>query len=201
MATPPSVATNRPARKRAFTPGDSAVTTWSAHASVSSSRDELTLAWADQVVTTLSPGVKARFLAGRFVGTDDGVVLFALPNQAHLEQCEPRRAEVEAALAAHFGRPVPLRLVVDEESGPPPVPDPTPSPPARPSPDRGAPPPARPAASSPPPRSDPPPAADTADDGSDDDIDVSTLEDAPNDERSHLDRLAQAFPGAEVVEE
>ena len=36
--------------------------------------------------------------------------------------CEERRADVEAALAAHFGRPVPLRLVVDDQASPQPGP-------------------------------------------------------------------------------
>ena len=40
--------------------------------------------------------------------------IFALPDKGLLSRAEPNRPEVEAALAAHFGRPVPLRLVLDE---------------------------------------------------------------------------------------
>jgi hypothetical protein len=37
----------------------------------------------------------------------------ALPNSTHVAKCEPHRPDVEAALAKHFGRPVPVRLVVE----------------------------------------------------------------------------------------
>lgn len=66
------------------------------------------------MLASLSPGAKARFSAGRFVGVEDGAALFALPNKATVDNCEPRRAEVEAALAAHFGTPVRIRLLVDQ---------------------------------------------------------------------------------------
>jgi hypothetical protein len=38
----------------------------------------------------------------------------------HLERCEELRGDVETALAAEFGRPVPVRLAVDD-GGPPPA--------------------------------------------------------------------------------
>ena len=54
---------------------------------------------------------------------DGAAAVYALPNKVHRDRCERVRDDVEAALAAEFGRPVPLRLVVDEEpSGPPPEP-------------------------------------------------------------------------------
>ena len=40
-----------------------------------------------------------------------------------MQRCEKVRSDVETALAAEFGRPVPLRLIVDEVSSAPP-PDP-----------------------------------------------------------------------------
>jgi hypothetical protein len=83
-------------------------------------RDDLTLAWADHVLATLPKAAKARFLAGRFVDVAGGAALFALPNATHRERCEELRPAVEAALAAHFGRPVPLRLVVEGDGGGPP---------------------------------------------------------------------------------
>ncbi|MDQ3570407.1 MAG: DNA polymerase III subunit gamma/tau [Actinomycetota bacterium] len=76
------------------------------------SRDELTIAWGDTVLGSLSPRAKSRFAAGRFVAVEGGQALFSLPNQFHRERCEEVRAEVEAALSAHFGTPVGLRLVV-----------------------------------------------------------------------------------------
>ena len=59
--------------------------------------------------------------------------VFAVPDQFHRDRCQEVKAEVEASLAAHFGRPVPLRLVVDA-GGPPQrsgarQPDPEPPPP------------------------------------------------------------------------
>ncbi|MDP9386995.1 MAG: hypothetical protein M3Q48_03485, partial [Actinomycetota bacterium] len=78
------------------------------------SRDELTKAWGDLVLASLGGRAKARFGAGRFVAVDDAAV-FAVPNEHYLGRCQEVRAEVEAALSGHFGRPVPLRLVVDRQ--------------------------------------------------------------------------------------
>jgi hypothetical protein len=52
--------------------------------------------------------------------------LFALPDPFHRDRCVECQPDVEAALAAHFGRPIRLRLVVDgraEASEPPPADD------------------------------------------------------------------------------
>jgi DNA polymerase III subunit gamma/tau len=87
-------------------------------------RDELTLAWGDRVLGGLRPKVKMLFAAGRFLDDRDGQAAFALPNATHVQRCEPLRADVEAALAAEFGRPVPLVLVVDGAADSPPVPPP-----------------------------------------------------------------------------
>jgi DNA polymerase III subunit gamma/tau len=76
-------------------------------------RDELTLAWADAVLPRLPPRSKAVFMAGRWVDTPEGTPTLALPNEPHRVRCEPLRADVEAALAAQFGRPVTIRLVAD----------------------------------------------------------------------------------------
>ena len=43
--------------------------------------------------------------------------MFGLPNAPHMQRCEKGRADVETALSAHFGRPVPLRLAVDPDGG------------------------------------------------------------------------------------
>jgi hypothetical protein len=62
---------------------------------------------------------------GRFTAVEGATAVFALPNETHRSYCEEVRPEVEAALAARFGRAVPIRLVVDTEdgddSGPPPA--------------------------------------------------------------------------------
>jgi DNA polymerase-3 subunit gamma/tau len=81
------------------------------------SRDELTLAWGDKVLLSLSPRAKSRFRVGRFVESEGGRATFALPNAIHRDRCEEVRVDVEQALAAHFGRPVPLRLVTEDAPG------------------------------------------------------------------------------------
>ena len=77
-------------------------------------RDELTAAWADVVLPKLAPKTRAIYAAGRWVdGQGDGGA-FALPNEVHRGRADKHRADVEAALANHFGGRVPLTLVVDE---------------------------------------------------------------------------------------
>lgn len=75
---------------------------------------ELAAAWDDTVLASLKPRARALYKPGRFVEGDGRIVRFALPNPAHRDQCEGNRDEVAAALAAHFGRNVPLELVVDD---------------------------------------------------------------------------------------
>jgi hypothetical protein len=134
--------------------------------------EQLSSAWASGVLDHLPPGARALYRAGQFVGVESGVALFALPSQIHRDRCEAKAVEVERSLAAHFGRPVPLRLVVDGERGRP-----------------------EPAGAGPFDR-------DRDDDLSEvDDIgDVRSLEDAPSSATTGIDLLQQAFPGAEVVE-
>ena len=56
------------------------------------------------------------------MAADGGVAVLGLPNAVHRERCEELRGDVEAALAAEFCRPVPVRLAVDD-GGPPPAQD------------------------------------------------------------------------------
>lgn len=86
-------------------------------------RDELTLAWGDTLLGALPRVVRARYSGGRFVGVANGRAQFALPNEVHRGRCEDMRADVEAALAAHFGRPVPLELIVEGAGAAPPATD------------------------------------------------------------------------------
>ena len=135
-------------------------------------RDELTLAWGDIVLAALPQRAKVRFGAGHFVGVDDASATFALPNPVHRDRCEECRPEVEQALASHFGRPVPLQLVVLQA---------------------GTPPAADPASSQPDDRTSPQP---------DDEIDLTDLRDAPPaGVASPVDHVMQMFEGAEVVED
>ena len=145
-------------------------------------RDQLVQDWGDHVIGRLRPKAKALYQAGRFVAADGERAQFGLPNEIHRNRCEDMRAEVEAALADQFGRPVPLVLVVD-----------------------GAPPPSVPTGGHHPDAPDapaaapaPPPAA--RDDDVEDlaDFDADDLEVAEIDNSAEA-RLLQAFPGAEEV--
>ncbi len=78
------------------------------------SREELAKAWGDTILSHLSARARSRYAAGRFLPATDGRAVFALPGAVHRDQCLPMQAEVEAALAAHFGRPVRLHLVADQ---------------------------------------------------------------------------------------
>ncbi len=123
------------------------------------SRDELSMAWGDQVLPKLKGMARALYSPGRFVESDGDTAVFALPPNHPLHRCEPLRPEVESALAGYFARAVPVRLVVDQGQV------------------------ARPL------------------EPDDEHIDPSDLVDArPADVPSPLEQLAQAFPGAEIVD-
>jgi DNA polymerase-3 subunit gamma/tau len=124
----------------------------------------LTSAWTG-VLDGLKGATKGIFREGQFTAVDGGTAVLALPKGPPADLLEQRRPEVEAALAAHFGQPVALRLVVD-----------------------GA------------PSADAPPAPAAAVTEDDDIVDVHELENAPAAGDS-VQRLAEAFPGAELVEE
>ncbi len=127
------------------------------------SPSELEAAWEGGVLEALPSLTRSLFRMGRFVEGGTSAATFALPNDPHRAHCEKKRTEVESALAAHFGRPVPLELVVDSDT------------------------------------TDPATSPTTA--VPDDDVgDVSTLDDAPA-AMTGVDRLTQAFPGAELVDE
>jgi DNA polymerase-3 subunit gamma/tau len=80
------------------------------------SRDELVQLWGDGLLASLPNRARARFRVGRFVAVEGGTAVFALPNETHRSYCEDVRIDVETALGTHFGTPVPLRLVVDDDA-------------------------------------------------------------------------------------
>lgn len=125
--------------------------------------DELQAVWSI-VLDGLKGATKGMFRDGRFEASTDAVAVLTVPKGPPLDQLEKRRPEVEAALAAHVGRPVPIRLVVDADASPAPG------------------------------------SAATPTEVDDDVVDVHELEDAPS-AGSGVERLAEAFPGAELVEE
>ncbi len=82
------------------------------------SRDDLTMAWGDTILSSLPQKARARFRGGRFVEvTEPGVAGFALPTEIHRQRCAEVQADVEHALAGHFGRRVALKLLVEAEVG------------------------------------------------------------------------------------
>jgi DNA polymerase-3 subunit gamma/tau len=126
---------------------------------------DLQRAWPG-LVDGLKGATRGMFRDGRFETAEGDAVVLVVPKGPPADQLEKRRPEVEAALAAHFGATVPLRIVVGADVAPEVVA-------------------ASPAASP---------------EREDDVIDVHALEDAPA-AGSGVDRLAEAFPGAELVEE
>lgn len=73
--------------------------------------DELEAAWP-KVLEMLTPGVRSRFRGGSFIPEEGPDVVFGFDNQATLDRCKQEREVVQQALSRHFGRSVPLRLVV-----------------------------------------------------------------------------------------
>jgi DNA polymerase-3 subunit gamma/tau len=126
---------------------------------------DLQRAWPG-VVDGLKGATRGMFRDGRFETAESGATVLVVPKGPPADQLEKRRPEVEAALTAHFGAAVPLRIVVGADVAPVVV-DAT---------------------------------STAAPEREDDVIDVHTLEDAPA-AGSGVDRLAEAFPGAELVEE
>jgi len=133
-------------------------------------RDELTTAWADSVLPRLRPTIKAKFSAGRFLSVEGGEAVYAVSGQGLLGKAREVQTQVEAALAEHFGRPVPLRLVVDPGGA---------------TPDALR------------PRDEPPPPSEP--EAEEELPDLSELVDAPPDDRTGVDRFKEAF-GAEEVQ-
>ena len=111
-AAPP--APDPPATRTAPTAPSDATST--APAPMGPDRDALTLAWGDAILGSLSPRARALFQAGRFTAADGRSCTFAVDSPAQREHCERKRAEVEAAIAAHFGTPVALRLTVEDRA-------------------------------------------------------------------------------------
>jgi DNA polymerase-3 subunit gamma/tau len=80
-------------------------------------RDELVQVWGDDLLAKLPSRARVRYRVGRFVATEGGAAVFALPNETHRAYCEELRGDVEAVLGERFGTAVALRLVVDDEEG------------------------------------------------------------------------------------
>jgi DNA polymerase-3 subunit gamma/tau len=153
-------------------------------------------AWEATVKSALKPFVRALYSAGSFTGNDGATWHFSVPNAAHGKKCAEHRTDVEAALSAAVGTPITIVIgegAHDDPDHSAPVARATPATDASSGSARAA-----PEAS----LSDPgddvagaPPSAVT-----DEPVDPDELTDAPPDTvLTPIDRLAQAFPGSELV--
>jgi len=159
--------------------------------------------WAAEVVPALKPLVRAIFSVPRVVGARDGALVLGAPNEAHRSKCAQYLPEVEAALAAAVGAKVKVVLVVDgsvgggehdrDDAGDPGEPQGD---------DRG------PSTRAPAPasrRSDVAQVVELHPGGAptpDEEIDLDDLVDAPPESVvTPIERLAQAFPGSELMDE
>ncbi len=148
--------------------------------------EELQAALGASVLSRLKGMSKAIFSGGHFVASEPDHAVFALANEPTRERAENSRSEVEAALAEHFGRAVPLRLVAVSGTG-------------RPA-GAGASP-AAPEARTGQAPADAPPAPSELPDEDETIVDVSDLEDATVNATTGLDKVIEAFPGAKMIEE
>jgi hypothetical protein len=80
-------------------------------------REELTLAWGDRILPGLRPAVKIYVASGRFLASSEEAAVFAVPDKGLLTRALTGLSELESALSSHFGRNIPLKLVLDESPG------------------------------------------------------------------------------------
>ena len=84
-------------------------------------RDEVVLAWVEEVLPSLSSLPKsagARLATGRFLPNAPGALRLAFRTPGSLQGCETYRSAVEAAFGRCFARPVTVQLVLDDGSTP-----------------------------------------------------------------------------------
>ena len=158
--------------------------------------------WGSQVMTSLKSLPRAIYAATKVLGVRDGMVAIAAPNEAHRLKCQQHLADVEAALLKVVGAPVKLVLSVYDSSG---DSDDDDKDDASDGVKGGTP-------------SDGSAKDGSAKDGSskgnvvqlkrpaappaDDEVDLDDLVDAPPEAVvSPVDRLAQAFPGSQIIDE
>ena len=146
---------------------------------------EVDAAWSNTVLASLPVRIRSKWRAGRWAEPGGGGLRFAVPNAWHQKACDEYRREVEQALAGHFGRPLTVALVVDDDGG---------------TAAAGAPggPGARAVAPS---TGGAPAPVDPGPDDAEEHIDPSELRDADDVATNGVDLLLREFGGGEVVEE
>ncbi len=127
--------------------------------------------WSSEVMPSLKSLSRAIYAATKVIGERDGAVVVGAPNEAHRAKCQQHQKELDAAIVKVIGAPVPVLLVVDGDAA---FDDTNVVPMQR--------------------KAPPPP--------DDDDVDITDLVDAPPESVvSPTDRLLQAFPGSQMIEE
>ncbi|MEI7546737.1 MAG: DNA polymerase III subunit gamma/tau [Actinomycetota bacterium] len=169
-----------PAAARASTPAAGAEPSPTAAAAIRAAQ-----VWTTEVMPGMKSLARAIFAATKLLGEREGALAVAAPNDAHRARCQQHQAEAEAAILKAVGIPVKVVVVVDGAAGhDDPVGDdtqPTPAPGAA----RNV---VRLKTPTPPP--------------DDDDVDLDDLTDVPAEAVvSPMDRLTQAFPGSQLVDE
>ena len=130
----------------------------------------VTAAFADQL-EGVRQKVRVRFKGGQIVGVQGSTVTFGVPQLIHRDRCNEVKGEVEAALGDHFGQPVTIEVVVDDDA-PAPTMDPA--------------------------KIETSPVREIT---ADEDVGpVEDLIDATDQSADGLERLTRAFPGSTVVE-
>ncbi len=131
----------------------------------------VTSAWGP-LLDSLSQKVRARFKGGRITAVDSGSVTFGVPNAIARDRCLQVSADLENALAQHFGQGVQVHVVIDDQAAPPI--------------DVA--------------RIEPRPVTNAPSDLDEDIGPVSELVDATDQSANGIDRLTKAFPGSEVID-
>ncbi|MFA5565124.1 MAG: DNA polymerase III subunit gamma/tau [Acidimicrobiia bacterium] len=108
-------AETKPEPPKAATTTTSGATATASNSGALPKLEALESAWRSTILPGLGNRTRARYGAGEFIAVDSEAH-YALPNMIHRDRCEELRGEVEAALQAHFGVPVPLKLVVQGAS-------------------------------------------------------------------------------------
>ncbi len=95
------------------TPTPTAAAPAAAPSSPSAAAERAVAVWATEVMPALKSFPRAIFAATKLVGVRDGMVAIAAPNEPHRQKCQQHLPDVEAALQKVIGEPVKLVLSVD----------------------------------------------------------------------------------------
>ncbi len=121
-----------------------------------------------------STPARARFLAGHVAGVSGDVIDFVLPTDSQVKRCEPYRVEVEKAVAEAFGSPMKISLRTGDQN---------PTAGSASGPSSGA------------------PTGEVSEVQHESEIDVHDLTDADSMNATVVERIADVFPGAEVLDQ